>query len=448
MTGQRLPNAKRSRAGNRALGVALALASCVACSEREALTHAERAQAKQIVLPKAPSPKQRLDIRFEDKITLLGYDVSTPVVREGVSFSVTWYWQVRAPLGEGWKVFTHVADAQNRNRLNLDAVRPLRKLHPEETWKAGQYLQDVQEITLPVSWDSDRVVFYLGFWNGPHRLHVSQGPHDADNRARALELTVVDIAGGSELPRLGAKRLGSKLTLDGALDEPDWKAAEVSAPFVQTMTGAVGSFGARVRVAYDAEHLYLGYEVADDQLKCSFENPDDHLWEQDTIEVMIDPDGDLRNYFEIQVSPKGLVFDTRYDSRRKPQPFGDVGWSSGTQAKVAVKGTIDDGAPDEGYVVEMAVPWAAFAAGPTTAAPPLAGSSWRMNFFVMDARDKGQRAVGWSAPLVGDFHTLERFGEVTFPAAAVPAAEAAPAKAPTPPGPAPATAPRVSSPTE
>jgi hypothetical protein len=32
----------------------------------------------------------------------------------------------------------------------------------------------------------------------------------------------------------------------------------------------------------------------------------------------------------------------------------------------------------------------------------------------MDARKDGQRAVAWSAPLVGDFHTLNRFGQVEF----------------------------------
>jgi hypothetical protein len=51
-----------------------------------------------------------------------------------------------------------------------------------------------------------------------------------------------------------------------------------------------------------------------------------------------------------------------------------------------------------------------------------------MNFFVMDATKDGQRAVGWSAPLIGDFHTLERFGRVIFPQPAM-AAAAAPAPA-------------------
>jgi len=289
----------------------------------------------------------------------------------------------------------------------------------------------------------------MGFWNGPHRLHVTQGPHDADNRARALELTVLDAEQADDLARMVAHRLRGPLTIDGKLDEADWKAAETSASFVQTMTGADGSFAAKVRVAYDAQKLYLGYEVADDFLKCSFTKPDDHLWEQDTIEVMIDPEGDAKNYFEIQVSPTGLVFDTRYDTRRRPQPFGELAWSSRTEAKVGLDGTPNDDGADKGYVVEMAIPWEALAAGPTKALPPAAEAIWRMNFFVMDAREKGQRAVGWSPPLVGDFHTLERFGQVVFPEAAVPATAAPAAAAPAGPAPAgPATPPTVNSPKE
>jgi hypothetical protein len=56
------------------------------------------------------------------------------------------------------------------------------------------------------------------------------------------------------------------------------------------------------------------------------------------------------------------------------------------------------------------------------------------DFIVLDAREAGQRAAGWSAPRVGDFHALDRFGRVVFvdpsapTAAAAPAPEAAPAR--------------------
>jgi hypothetical protein len=407
-----------------ALALCLSLPLCLGCVEKEKrLSQADKAQLEQLKLSAAPSPQHALDIRFENKVRLLGYDLSTPEVREGETFTITWYWAVEQPLGEDWKQFTHLADAKKVNRINLDAVRPMRRLYPVERWKKGEYLKDPQEVTLPDDWNSDAATFYLGFYNGPSRLAITAGPQDKENRAEAVTVKVLEGSAQRsqpEVPRLVARRISGPITLDGKLDEPDWQGAQSTAPFVQTMTGAEGSFVANARVLYDAEHLYVGYRVHDDYLKSTFEKHDEHLWEQDCVELMVDPDGDRRNYFEVQVSPAGVVFDTRYDSRRKPQPFGDVAWSSLANAAVSVQGKLNDDGEDEGYTVELAIPWRAFAAGATPAEPPKAGETWRMNFFVMDAREKGQRAVGWSPPLIGDFHTLERFGRVVFPHAAVP----------------------------
>ncbi|MDH5676173.1 MAG: carbohydrate-binding family 9-like protein [Myxococcales bacterium] len=407
---------------------ALCLATASGCVEKSRrLSKAEQDLAKKIVLAEEPKPQHPLDVRFENKIRLLGYDVSTSQAEEGKMFQVTWYWRVIEPLGEGWKIFTHLADADRKSRINLDAARPVRKLYPVVDWKKGQFIRDTQEVTLPADWDSNEAIFFLGFWNGPHRLHVTKGKNDGDNRAEGLVLQVGGSAASADkgkdkgkdaLPRLIAHPASGPIALDGALDEADWGKAQPSGPFVNTMTGSPGAFPAAARLLYDAEHLYVGFEVKDDYLKSTFENADDHLWEQDTVEVMVDPDGDGKNYFEIQVAPSGVSFDTRYDARRVPRPFGDMAWQSKVKSGVKLEGTLNDDQADRGYSVELALPWSAFAAGPTPAEPPKAGATWRINLFVMDAREKGQRAVGWSPPRVGDFHTLERFGRVIFTAAA------------------------------
>ena len=410
-----------------ALTIGLALIGCV--EKKKKLSEAEREAAANIVLTTPPQPQHKLDFRFENKVRLLGYDISTKLAEENVPFTITWYWQVLEPMGEGWKLFTHLADASKNNRINLDAVRPVRELYPAESWKKGDYIRDLQEITLPEDWNSPLAIFYLGFWNGPHRLHVI-GPSDGDNRAEGLRLEVESGPPVPEPPRLIARRLSAPLVIDGKIDDAEWAATQPSEGFVQTMTGAKGAFAAHVRVAYDAQNLYCAFDVADDYLKSTFTQPDDHLWEQDAVEIMLDPDGDGRNYFEIQASTGGVVFDTRYDTRRRPPPFGEIAWSSHALAKLALDGTPNDDEADRGYTVEMAIPWSAFDAGGTPADPPGPGEQWRMNFFVMDAREHGQRAVGWSPPMIGDFHTLNRFGRVVFPQAAVvramPAAGTAP----------------------
>ncbi|HEX7478311.1 MAG TPA: carbohydrate-binding family 9-like protein [Polyangiales bacterium] len=412
----------------------LALCAVAGCVEKSAHESTDKVMLAEIKLKQPPKPQHPLNIRFETQVRLLGYDIDRTTVVPEQPFKVTWYWQVDRTLGEDWQLFTHVADGANRNRLNLDADRALRRVYPVAEWKTGDLLKDPQEITLPKNWGSESVTFYMGFYSGPHRLHVTQGPSDGDNRAEALKLPVLVTLQPKPLPQLLAHPLTGKITLDGKLDEPDWQTAGTTGRMVNTMTSEVGGFAAVARVAYDAQNLYIGFVVQDDYLRSTFEKKDEHLWEQDAVEVMIDPDGDSKNYFELQVSPRGVSFDTRYDAPRDPLPFGHVDWDSHVQAKVTLEGTLDDEQPDRGYTVEMAIPFTAFAVGATPAPPPTSGSMWRMNFFVMDARKQGQRAVAWSAPLVGDFHTLARFGRVTFTPAplsvpvAVPVVMPAPAK--------------------
>jgi hypothetical protein len=387
---------------------------CSACTERKQHLSARR---DEVLLAAAPKPQFPLDLSFDDKVDLIGYDLEPQRPAPAAPFVVTWYWRVRAPLGQGVQVFTHLADMSGVTQINLDAQRVVRVAYPEASWKAGDFIRDPQTVTLPASWSSPAAVLYVGFYVGSRRFDITRGKHDAERRGEALRVPITlghSVANDAPLPELKVPHTRGKIVIDGRLDEADWRSAPETPPMVQTMTGAPGEFVAAARMLYDDSRLYVGFSVFDDYLKSTFDTNDDHLWEQDTVEVMFDPDGDGQNYFELQVSPRSVHFDTRYDSRRNPRPFGHVDWDSQVEARAFTQGKPNDDAADRGYSVELAVPFTAFATGTPPAAPPVAGTIWRINFFVMDARERGQRAVGWSPPRVGDFHTLERFGRVEF----------------------------------
>jgi hypothetical protein len=217
------------------------------------------------------------------------------------------------------------------------------------------------------------------------------------------------------IPTLRAPAATGALSLDGRLDEPCWERAAETELFVDPLTGEAGAPRARARVTWNDEALWVGFDVEDDFLHCSFQGHDAHLWEQDAVELMIDPDGDGRSYVELQVSPTNLAFDTWFDARRTPPPFGHASWSSGLRSSVHVRGVVNDEVADQGYTVEIAIPWSAFAAIGTPAPRPRPGDTWRIAMYVLDARPGGgQNGVGWSPPLVGDFHVPDRFGRVVF----------------------------------
>jgi hypothetical protein len=216
------------------------------------------------------------------------------------------------------------------------------------------------------------------------------------------------------VPKLRVVQTKRPPKLDGSLGDPIWGLANTTRAFVETRKGGVAPIQASAKLLWDQRYLYVGVDVQDALLRASHTERDDHLWEQDCVELMIDPDGDGNNYFEIQVSPRGVVFDTRYDARRVPQPFGRTDWDSRIRVGVASRGNLDDKEADAGYTVEMAIPWQAFSLDGKLFAPPAIRDEWRANLYVMDLIEDRQQAAAWSPLGIGDFHVPRRFGILAF----------------------------------
>jgi hypothetical protein len=396
--------------------LALVSASCVERSR--SLTTSEREQLRPYISRTAPRPQHRLRAKLGDSVELVGYDLSEERWMKGTKLVVTWYWHALADVDSGYMLFTHLAAPNGQNHAGADGEGIVRRLYPPGRWNAGEYIRDVQEITLAADFPDPNAVLFVGVWKGTERLPVRYGPTDGANRVRAATIPVV---GGSvtrtaaDLPTLRVPRALGAITLDGKLDEDSWQAAPLTTPFVRTGDGDPSDFGATARAVWDDRNLYVAFDVADSYLESRFTRLDEHLWEKDCVEIMLDPGGDSRNYFEVQASPMGVVFDTRYDMPRDPQPFGHVDWNSGMRVGVTRRGTPnDDEADDQGYTVEIALPLRAFEAGMPPTPLPTAGTEWRVNFYVMDTQPNGQRANGWSPPRVGDFHMPQRFGRIVF----------------------------------
>lgn len=244
---------------------------------------------------------------------------------------------------------------------------------------------------------------------------ISVGP-GAPAPPGAVALTPVPSL---EVPRRPAD---APIAIDGALDEPAWRAAADTGPFVDAGSGRPATHlpvGGRARLLWDDEALYVAFDVRDRTIRGGFpaDAVDPHLWERDTVELMIDPDGDgdNRDYYEIQVSPQNLVFDSRFDDYNLPRggdrgPFGHQAWSANLESAVRLRGSIDDdGDEDDGYVVELRVPWSSF--DRARRAPPAPGDTWRVNLYAMESNG----GAAWS-PLLGEgnFHRARRFGRVRF----------------------------------
>ncbi len=155
--------------------------------------------------------------------------------------------------------------------------------------------------------------------------------------------------------------------VDGLLNEEVWQRAEVFGGFTQSepLEGQPASYATEVRLAYDADNLYVaaycrdggpGQRVVND-IRKDF-RPDD----QDTFELIIDTFLDRRNGYVFITNPEGAKTDQQIANEgREVNASWDAIWSVKTQR---VEG---------GWTVEMAIPFRSlrFAPGSTT---------WGINF--------------------------------------------------------------------
>lgn len=391
---------------------------------------------KQYILAAAPGDiPNKLDTVFEGKAKLLGYRVQpeNKQVKPGDTVTITMYWECLDKIADGWGLFTHVLDANGQRMLHLDNVGPLRSwvdsrqvLGPD-TWEKGKIYVDQQVFTVPEELDTSELVFATGIWKGDARLKVVSGSSDRENRAIVVRLTTPKaptVAGKrDEIKALQVPRLlkTDKITIDGKLSEPAWERAATTGAFIDVGNGKPNpSFPVQgaAKLLWDEKYLYVAFEVTSNDIVGGFskdvKNP--RLWEKDTIEIMIDPDGDGDNkdYYEIQINPQNLVFDTQYDDYNQPKDdakgeFGHMDWESKVNSAVIVDGEMDKPGAGKGYVVEARIPWASFTKAHKS--PPATGDTWRMNFYAM----KSNSGVAWSPILgQGNFHKASRFGRVTW----------------------------------
>ena len=404
----------------RAPFVALALLSCVEQTP-DTPTKEDLRLIAQNVLKEAPKARYPVSAELEDKVVYLGLDAPESVA-PGRAIKLVHYWKVVRAVADDWKVFVHLNGTGRQGYVNADHA-PIKGRYPVARWKAGEIIRDEHSVTLPRGWKADQVEVYVGLWRGADRMKIAKGPSDGKGRVLAARIPIVrDGAaqdgvvkdGAPARKRYAARKLEGAIIVDGALSEDAWQKAASTGPFVNTLTGEKVDSGVSAKVVWDAQNLYVAFDVEDRDVSSTLKKHDDKLWTQDAVEMFIDADGDGKDYLELQVSPAGVTFDSFLPDVRKNQND----WESGMKAAVKVDGTLNKpGDVDKGWTVEIAIPLAAAsggAAGKTIKAPGEPGAVWRVNWFRMDGQGAQQKAAGWSPPLVGDFHAIGRFGELRF----------------------------------
>lgn len=256
------------------------------------------------------------------------------------------------------------------------------------------------ETVLPSPWHPAQVLLTFELLDGDERVPAVDGPRRHDGVA---QLALVDVEPRPTM--VVAVPISAPPTIDGRLDEPGWQEA-VAHPMVHSLDGEPYTRRpSTVRWAWDDQALYVGAEIEDPDVWSDFVERDDPLWDAEVFEVFVFGDDRRRDYLELQVSPRGTVFDARFERYRK----GEQAWNGSWRSAVDLRGTLDHRRDrDEGWSAELAIPWTEICEHTEVTCPVAAGQSLRINAFRFE-RPRGKGAVGLavSPPKVPDFHAPE-----------------------------------------
>lgn len=175
-------------------------------------------------------------------------------------------------------------------------------------------------------------------------------------------------------------------------------------------------FATRVELAYDEAGLEVVFTCEDEDAWSSFERRDDPLWQEEVVEVFLAVGtADPALYYEVEVSPRGVIFDARVfnpHSRREDMVV-ETAWDwAGIEAEVEKLPQRQD------WRARLFLPWQGLG---LSKPPPFL----RANFYRVERPRQGTAEFScWSPTFTSppDFHKPARFGTLVFgdPATAEP----------------------------
>ncbi len=160
-------------------------------------------------------------------------------------------------------------------------------------------------------------------------------------------LTITPIH--STAQSIKALQIETNITIDGVLDEADWKMADTLTGFTQLepVYGKQASFRTRVRVMYNRQYMYFGIECDDpdpEKVSTKITKRDGGVTNDDAVALVLDSFDDNSNAYFFVVNALGTQQDERWaDNGRTKDTKWDVSWksagkvtTSGWSAEVAI----------------------------------------------------------------------------------------------------------------
>ena len=254
-------------------------------------------------------------------------------------------------------------------------------------------------------------------------------------------------------------RAKGPIQINGKLDDPSWLAAPWSSPLIDIITGEKAFLETRVKLLWDDQYLYIGFQNGEPYVRAALTERDSHIWEENDVEVFI---AGKNAYYELELNALNTIYEVFWvwdDILGKPDsgyPLSE--WNSknrdtkklsyfmpsihprgertgffdydlpGLKHAVHINGDLNNlKGTDKGWSVELALPWKALSdLSDGRSVPPKEGDVWlvdcsRFQHFDKDGQ-KLDKEVGWTWNKHGYWysHMPETFTNVKFSETQVP----------------------------
>jgi hypothetical protein len=161
-------------------------------------------------------------------------------------------------------------------------------------------------------------------------------------------------------------RPADSITIDGLPNESSWNKVPATDAFVDISGEGFPKprYQTKAKMLWDDRYLYILAELEEPHISASIYRRDEIVYFDNDFEVFIDPQGEGRNYFEIETNAVGTVFDLSLQGPyRSPHNFIQIQWDCpGLKLATHCNGEINNpNTKDRGWTVEMAIPGAAIA---------------------------------------------------------------------------------------
>ena len=189
---------------------------------------------------------------------------------------------------------------------------------------------------------------------------------------------------------------------------------------VSAIVWGADAYRTSFRALWTPDALVIRFDCEDRDPWWTLTVRDDHLWNEEVVEIFLDPARSGFGYAEVEINPANVICDLRV-ATPWPALSSDAGWDwVGLQSRVSRHETEGGGSP---WIAIAVMPFEGARALSEEAAhrvPPAAGDRWHFNVFRIKrpggpaAPEREAIYAAWSVPDGPSFHAPDKFRDLVF----------------------------------